>query len=74
MEENREAYNERLLLEGQQFLAKPGDVLMYDSRTLHSTMPNHSTQFRSALLINALQKDIIEDVKILDNNTDQVKT
>ena len=74
LEENREAYNERLLLEGQQFLAKPGDVLMYDSRTLHSTMPNHSTQFRSALLINALQKDIIEDVKILDNNTDQVKT
>jgi hypothetical protein len=47
---------------------------MYDGRTLHSTMPNHSNQFRSALLINALQKDIMEDVKILDNNTDQVKT
>jgi hypothetical protein len=25
-------------------------------------------------LINALQKDIIDDVRILDNNTDNVKT
>ena len=47
---------------------------MYDGRTLHSTMPNNSKEFRSALLINALQKDIIEDVKLLDNNTDKIKT
>ena len=31
-------------------------------------------EFRSALLINVLQKDIIEDVKLLDNNTDKIKT
>ncbi len=74
LEENREHYNDRILTEGTQFLAKPGDVLMYDGRTLHSTMPNNSKEFRSALLINALQKDIIEDVKLLDNNTDKIKT
>lgn len=74
LEENREQYDERLLSQGQQLLAQPGDVLMYDGRTLHSTMPNNSSSFRSALLINALQKDIIDDVRILDNNTDNVKT
>lgn len=73
LEDNREDYNERLLSEGQQFLANPGDVLMYDSRTLHSTMPNKSTEYRSALLINALKSDIIPRVKELDTNTDFVK-
>jgi hypothetical protein len=74
LEENRETYNERLLSEGQQFLSKPGDVLMYDGRTLHSTMPNASDEFRSALLINALKTDIIHRVRELDLNTDFVKT
>lgn len=73
LEENREHYNERLLGEGQQFLSKPGDVLMYDGRTLHSTMPNKSNEFRSALLINALKTDIIPRVQELDGNTDFVK-
>lgn len=73
LEDNRENYNDRLLTEGQQFLASPGDVLMYDSRTLHSTMPNKSTEFRSALLINALKSDIIPRVRELDQNTDFVK-
>jgi len=73
LEENREHYNHRLITEGQQFLAKPGDVLMYDGRTLHSTMPNNSNDFRSALLINALKSDIIPRVKELDGNTDFVK-
>ena len=39
LEENREQYDERLLSQGQQLLANPDDVLMYDGRTLHSTMP-----------------------------------
>ena len=73
LEENREHYNDRLITEGQQFLSTPGDVLMYDSRTLHSTMPNKSTKFRSALLINALKSDIIQRVQELDGNTDFVK-
>jgi hypothetical protein len=74
LEDRREHYNDRLISEGQQFLAKPGDVLMYDGRTLHSTMPNNSTDFRSGLLINALHKSIISRVKELDNNTDYIKT
>ena len=73
LEENREHYNNRLLTEGQQLLAKPGDVLMYDGRTLHSTMPNKSSEFRSALLINVLKSDIISRVQELDGNTDFVK-
>ena len=73
LEENRDDYNEKLLSQGQQFLAEAGDVLMYDGRTLHSTMPNKSTEFRSALLINALKSDIIPRVQELDGNTDFVK-
>lgn len=73
LEENRDDYNNRLVTEGQQFLAEAGDVLMYDGRTLHSTMPNKSTEFRSALLINALKSDIISRVQELDGNTDFVK-
>lgn len=73
IEENRVHYNQRLINEGQQLLANPGDVLMYDGRTLHSTMPNNSTEFRSALLINVLKSDIIPRVKELDCNTDFVK-
>jgi hypothetical protein len=37
------------------------------------TMPNKSTEFRSALLINALKSDIIDRVQELDGNTDFVK-
>ena len=73
LETNREHYNDRLLSEGMQFLSNPGDVLMYDSRTLHSTMPNGSSEFRSALLINALKTDIIPRVQELDGNTDFIK-
>ena len=73
LELHRDSYNMRLKEEGQQFLSKPGDVLMYDGRTLHSTMPNKSTEFRSALLINALKSDIIDRVQELDKNTDFVK-
>tara|TARA_R110001606_G_scaffold47376_1_gene120568 strand:+ start:6088 stop:6792 length:705 start_codon:yes stop_codon:yes gene_type:complete len=74
LEDRREHYNNRLTSEGQQFLANPGDVLMYDGRTLHSTMPNNSADFRSALLINALRRDVIDRVRELDSNTDFVKT
>lgn len=74
LEENREYYNNRLITEGEQLLGDPGDVLMYDGRTLHSTMPNKSTEFRSALLINVLKADIIPRVQELDSNTDFVKT
>jgi hypothetical protein len=37
-------------------------------------MPNNSNLYRSALLINALRKDVLKDAILLDNNTDKVKT
>jgi hypothetical protein len=72
LEVNRSKYNEMLLRDGTQFVAKAGDVLMYDGRTLHSTMPNNTDRFRSALLINVLLSEIVDKVKTLDKNTDFV--
>jgi len=40
--------------------------LLYNARTLHSTMPNNSEEFRSALLINALDINIIKRIKEVD--------
>lgn len=42
-------------------------VLMYNCRVMHSSMPNYSPKARPALLLNYLNGDIIEDVKIVDN-------
>jgi len=44
-----------------------GSVLLYNSRVLHSSMPNPSKQNRPALLLNYLDSSIIEDVRSLDN-------
>ena len=74
IEEFQEIYDERIRNEGVQFLSQPGDVLMYNGRTLHRTMPNNADTFRSALLINALSKDIIDKTNLLDKNTDRKKT
>lgn len=74
IEEFQEIYDDRIRNEGVQFLSQPGDVLMYNGRTLHSTMPNNADTFRSALLINALSKDIINKANLLDKNTDRKKT
>lgn len=63
-------YNDHLLEFGEQFVADPGDVLMYDGKTLHSTMPNNSQDFRSALLINAIRNDALELTLQNDVNTD----
>lgn len=73
-EEKRDELTDMLLNQGVQNVSKAGSVLMYDGRILHSTMPNHSDQFRSALLINVMEKDIIPRVQELDGNTDYVKT
>ena len=55
--------------QGFQFVSNPGDALIYNSRTLHSTMPNNSNNFRSALLMNALDVKIIEHIREIDYNT-----
>lgn len=67
--ENREKYNERLLREGSQIRAKAGTLVMWDSRTLHSTMPNNSDDFRAGLLLNFIRADIVAAVDDIDKNT-----
>jgi len=69
IQDNQEEYNDLLTTEGFQFVSNPGDALIYNSRTLHSTMPNNSNEFRSALLLNALDVNIIDHMKKLDYNT-----
>lgn len=44
-----------------------GTLLYYNCRTLHSSMPNKSDKVRPALLINYLDKSIIEEVSKIDN-------
>ena len=66
IEENQEEYNDLLTTEGFQFVSNPGDALIYNSRTLHSTMPNKSDEFRSAILINALDVNLIKRIREID--------
>ena len=66
IEDNQEKYNDLLTTQGFQFVSSPGDALIYNSRTLHSTMPNNSEDFRSALLINALGVNIMKRIKEVD--------
>lgn len=67
---NQQQFNEFLLNNGTQLVANAGSALLYDGKTLHSTMPNNSTEFRSALLINALRNDCVKFVHNNDANTD----
>ena len=69
IQDNQEEYNDLLITEGFQFVSNPGDCLIYNSRTLHSTMPNNSNEFRSALLLNAIDVNIIARIIELDMNT-----
>ena len=69
IEENQEEYNDLLTTQGFQFVSSPGDALIYNSRTLHSTMPNNSENFRSAILINALDVNLIKRIREVDMNT-----
>jgi len=73
IEESQEEYNNLLTTQGFQFVSNPGDALMYNSRTLHSTMPNNSNEFRSALLINALSVEIIDYIKEVDKSNKGAK-
>jgi hypothetical protein len=73
IEENQEKYNDLLTTQGFQFVSSPGDALIYNSRTLHSTMPNNSEDFRSALLINALDVNIMKRIKEVDMSNKTAK-
>jgi ectoine hydroxylase-related dioxygenase (phytanoyl-CoA dioxygenase family) len=44
-----------------------GSILFYNCRVLHSSMPNLQNKPRPALLLNYLDKSIVDDVKSMDN-------
>lgn len=44
-----------------------GSLLFYNCRVLHSSMPNNSDLDRPALLINYIDKSIVQEVSELDN-------
>jgi ectoine hydroxylase-related dioxygenase (phytanoyl-CoA dioxygenase family) len=44
-----------------------GTLLLYHCRLLHSSMPNNTTEDRPALLLNYLNKNIINEVSKIDN-------
>jgi len=44
-----------------------GHALIYNTRLLHSSMPNPTNENRPVLLINYLSKDIIDEVRQVDN-------
>lgn len=46
---------------------KKGSVLMYNCRLMHSSMPNPTNFDRPALLMNYLDRSVIDEVKSLDN-------
>ena len=51
-------YNEEFIAGVVQPKMGPGDALIYHPRTLHSTMPNQTTQVRRALLIHITSKEM----------------
>jgi len=44
-----------------------GSLLLYNCRVLHSSMPNNTDQPRPALLLNYLDRTIVDDVSKIDN-------
>lgn len=44
-----------------------GSLLIYNCRVLHSSMPNNTDKPRPALLLNYLDKSIIDEVSMIDN-------
>ena len=45
----------------------PGDVLIYNPRVLHSTMPNNTDIQRRALLTHITTKEMVDPLKLVDN-------
>lgn len=44
-----------------------GSLLIYNCRVLHSSMPNNTDKPRPALLLNYLDKSVIDEVSTIDN-------
>lgn len=60
-------YNEYFLKNVIQPTLSAGSILVYNSRLLHSCMPNPQTKSRPALLLNYLDKSIVDEVTRIDN-------
>lgn len=60
-------YNRWFLSNAVQHDMPKGSLLLYNCRVLHSSMPNGTDKSRPALLINYLDRSIIEEVSKIDN-------
>ena len=58
--------NNLLIDNGERLAMKRGSLLIYHPRTLHSTMPNTSNEVRRALLFNAVENCIVDQLKEYD--------
>ena len=63
----RGVYTEEFLKHVIQPEMDPGDVLIYNPRVLHSTMPNNTNLTRRALLTHITTRELAEELKLVDN-------
>jgi len=63
---NHEKYVNFFLSNCKQHIAKPGTLILWDGRLLHSTMPNKTNTNRRLFLINAVSKSVCDELDILD--------
>lgn len=63
----RGVYTEEFLANVIQPEMNPGDVLIYNPRVLHSTMPNNSDLVRRAVLTHITTRELAEEMKLVDN-------
>ena len=63
----RGVYTEEFLANVVQPEMNVGDVLIYNPRVLHSTMPNNTDLVRRALLTHITTKELAAELKLVDN-------
>lgn len=63
----RGVYTEEFLKHVVQPEMNPGDVLIYNPRVLHSTMPNNTDLARRALLTHITTREMADQLKLVDN-------
>jgi len=63
----RGVYTEEFLANVVQPEMNVGDVLIYNPRVLHSTMPNNTDLVRRALLTHVTTKELTTELKLVDN-------
>jgi ectoine hydroxylase-related dioxygenase (phytanoyl-CoA dioxygenase family) len=66
-ESYRGTYTEEFLANVIQPEMSPGDVLIYNPRVLHSTMPNYTNTVRRALLSHVTTVEMVKQLKLVDN-------